>query len=126
MSKIWTCMDFRHSITVWFPSSSVFRQFFQNVSEIQPFDSNFIYFCTQMSYIWTLLFGFQTPYASENQTYKSYDFAQFRFQTFTVLTNFQLLQIFIFYIFSTFTNLNFYKFYNLIISQFNSFDTTSK
>ena len=67
-------MDFRHSITVQFPKSSVFRQVLsQNVSEIQTFLfglKEIFVKCLSVS------FRFQTAYVSETQTHKSSVFGQ--------------------------------------------------
>ena len=52
------CIYFRHSLTVWFPNSLVYRhKYFQNASEILTFYLDFRHFCV-ISEIWTLLFGF--------------------------------------------------------------------
>ena len=78
MSENWTSMEFRQSITVRLPNSSVFRHIFgHNISEIQAFCSDFRHF----------LFGFLTPYWPKNQMHKRLNFLQIR------ITDIQILAI---------------------------------
>ena len=86
-------MDFRHSIIVWFPKSLVFRHiFFQIVLENWSFSLDFRHFSLILSEILTFWFGFNTPYASKNQTHKIWIsqvriLDKFRFKTSSDLTH---------------------------------------